>query len=49
MKKIMKLINHFIYIRLYHPKKHRIQNKLLVIGLFRKFFKFKYFTYINIK
>jgi len=40
---------HYLYIHLYSPEKDKIQNKMLVIGLFRKWFKFKLFWYINLK
>ncbi len=36
-------------IRYYTPKADNITNKLLVIGFLRKFFKFKYFYYFDIK
>lgn len=42
MKKILKNI---IYIHYYHKN---ISNKLLVIGILRGLFGFKYFKYINI-
>ncbi len=40
---------HYLYIKRYTPKNDRIVNKLLVIGLLRKFFGFKFFWYINRK
>ena len=38
-----------IYIKYWCPEKHRINNRLLVIGFLRCFFKFKFFFYINLK
>jgi hypothetical protein len=48
MKENKEYKGHFFYIKIY-SEKDRVNNKLLVIGLFRKFFKFKFFWYINLK
>lgn len=48
MKENKEYKGHFLYIKIY-SEKDRVNNKLLVIGLFRKFFKFKFFWYINLK
>lgn len=40
----MKILNNYIYIK-YYPE---YTNKLLVIGVLRKLFKFKFFMYINL-
>lgn len=42
-------IKDYIYIKKYTPEKDKISNKLLVIGIMRKFFKFKFFYYIKLK
>lgn len=39
-------MKNYIYLHYYHKK---VDNKLLVIGFLRKYFKFKLFLYINIK
>lgn len=46
MKELKKFILDIIYVHYYYKN---ITNKLLVIGLFRGIFKFKYFIYIKIK
>ena len=43
-KEIRKLLGDFIYVHYYHKK---VINRLLVIGFFRKWLKFKLFFYIN--
>lgn len=40
-------MNNYIYIKRYTPKKDKIANKLLVIGILRKYFGFRFFWYIN--
>lgn len=44
--KFTKIINGFIYIHYYHKQ---VSNKLLVIGVLRKIFKFKLFWYFELK
>lgn len=46
MKDIKKQLNGWIYIHYYNKK---YNNKLLVIGLLRRFLGFKWFWYVNIK
>lgn len=41
------MIKDYIYIKLYNEK-DRVSNKLLVIGFLRKYFKFKFFFYIDL-
>lgn len=42
------MISDWLLIRYYPSKKCKSANKLLVIGLLRKFFKFKLFLYKNL-
>ena len=43
------MLDNYIYVKLYSPKKDKITNKLLVIGFLRKYYKFKFFYYYNLK
>lgn len=40
-------ISDFVYIHYYPDKKCKCQNKLFVIGVLRKFFKYRLFAYVN--